>query len=66
MAGNIKQMIDTITAKRSKGNPTIAMITQTKFILKGVDPDRYNATSPDDSVVMAKVRAIGLDMGVSV
>jgi len=66
MAGNIKQTIDTITTKRSKGNSAITMITQTKFILQGVDPDRFNATSPDDPAVIAKVKAIGLEMGVSV
>lgn len=66
MAGNIKHMIDTITAMRSKGNSTVAMITRTKFILKGIDPDRFNAASPDDPFLIARVRAIGLEMGVSV
>lgn len=66
MPGNIKHMIDTITEKRSKGNPTIAMTTRTKFILKGVNPDRFTATSPDDPAVMLKVRAIGEEMGVIV
>jgi len=62
----IKDMIDTITEKRSKGNPTIAMTTKTKFILKGVNPDRFDAGSADDPAVIAKVRAIGAEMGVSV
>lgn len=66
MPGTIKLMIDTITATRSKGNPTIAVTTRTKFILKGVNPDRFNATSPDDPAVIAKVRAIGAEMGVTV
>ena len=66
MAGTIKTMIDAITAARSKGNPTIAMTTKTKFILKGVNPDRFNATSPDDPAVIAKVKAIGAEMGISV
>ena len=58
--------IDTITAQRSKGNLTIAMTTKTKFILKGVNPDRYHADSMDDPAVIAKVRAIGVEMGVGV
>jgi hypothetical protein len=66
MAGNIKQMIDRIVATRSGGNPTIALTTKTKFILKGINPDRFNAASPDDPAVIAKVRAIGADLGVSV
>ncbi|SPE39470.1 conserved hypothetical protein [Candidatus Sulfopaludibacter sp. SbA3] len=66
MAGNIRHMIDAITEKRSKGNPTIAITTKTKFILKGINPDRFNDTSPDDPAVIAKVRAIALEMGVAV
>jgi hypothetical protein len=66
MAGTIKHMIDAITEKRSRGNPTIALTTRTKFILKGVNPASFNAASPDDPAVIAKVKAIGAEMGVSV
>lgn len=66
MAGQIKGMIDTIIEKRSRGNPTIALTTKTKFILKGINPDRFGQGSPDDGAIMAKVRAIGAEMGVSV
>jgi hypothetical protein len=59
-------MIETIISRRSKGNSTVALTTKTKFILKGVDPDRYDRLSPDDPVVIAKVKAIGAEMGVSV
>jgi hypothetical protein len=66
MPGYIKQMIDTITEKRSKGNAVIAVTTRTKFILKGVNPDRFNDASPGDPAVIAKVRTIGAEMGVIV
>ena len=66
MAGTIKIKIDAFTARRTKGNSTIALTTRTKFILKGVNPDRFNATSPDDPAVIAKVKAIGAEMGISV
>jgi hypothetical protein len=66
MAGTIKRMIDAITEKRSKGNPTIVFSTKAKFIFKGVNPDRFNATSPDDPVLIAKVRAIGAEMGIQI
>jgi hypothetical protein len=42
------------------------LTTKTKFILKGLNPDRFDANSPDDPVVIARVRAIGAEMGVSV
>jgi hypothetical protein len=59
-------MIDEIIAQRARGNPTLALTTKTKFILKGVNPDRYDRSSPDDPAVVAKVRAIGAEMGVNV
>lgn len=59
-------MLDAIVAQRSKGNPVIAMTTKTKLILKGVNPDLYNDLSPDDPVVMAKVRTIAAALGATV
>jgi hypothetical protein len=66
MPGTIKTMIDTIIDKRSKGNSTVAITTKTKFIIRGLDPDRFDYRSPDDPVLIAKVRAVGAEMGISV
>lgn len=66
MAGHIKQMIDSIIERRSRGNATIALITTTKFILKGINPERFSATSPDDPVMIARVKAIAAELGVGV
>jgi hypothetical protein len=66
MAGQIKQMIDTIVNQRAKGNPTIALTTKAKLVLKGVNPGSFSDVSPDDPVVVAKVRAIAADFGVQV
>lgn len=66
MAGQIKQMIDSIVAQRAKGNPTIALTTKTKLVLKGLNPDRFDAGSPDDPAVIAKVKAIAAELGVHV
>ncbi len=57
-------MIDSILDQRAKGNPTLRTTTKTKLILKGVDPDRYTAASPDDDAVIAKLRSIAADLGV--
>ncbi|MBM7865970.1 hypothetical protein GTO89_06535 [Heliobacterium gestii] len=65
MAGTIKCMIDAIIAKRSRGNATIAMTTRTKIFLKGINPDIYNMSSPDDPAVIEKLRGIARDLGVS-
>lgn len=58
-------MIDTIIAKRSKGNPTIELTTKTKMILKGINPDRYTSTSEDDPVVIGKLRKVAAELGVT-
>lgn len=59
-------MLDSIIQQRANGNSTIASTTKTKLILKGVNPDRFNGSSPDDPVLMAKVKAIAIELGVSV
>ena len=64
MPGQTKQLIDFILERRARGNPTLFFATKTKLILKGVNPDRYNAESPDDAAVIAKLRAIAAELGV--
>jgi len=66
MPGNVKRMIDSIVQQRAKGNPTLIASTRTKLILKGVNPDQFSDTSPDDAVMIGKVRAIGAELGVHV
>jgi hypothetical protein len=66
LAGQIKNVIDRIIEQRARGNPTIATITKTKFILKGVNPDRFDDRSPDDPALLAKIRTIAAEMGVSI
>lgn len=65
MAGKIKQMIDVIVSQRSKGNPSVAKAVKAKFVLKGINPDSYTASSADDLAVMKKLEALAKDLGVS-
>ncbi|HTZ18442.1 MAG TPA: hypothetical protein VMB78_08380 [Dissulfurispiraceae bacterium] len=64
MAGQVKQLIDTIIRERSKGNTTVATTTKTKLILKGINPDAYSSISEDDLKVLARVREIAAELGV--
>jgi len=64
MPGQIKHMLDSIMQQRSKGNATLLLTTKTKLILKGFDPDRFGADSPDDPVVMTRVRAVATELGI--
>ena len=65
MAGQVRALLDKIVSERAKGNRTIAMSTKTKLIIKGVNPDHWNARSPDDPDVLSKVRQIAQDFGVT-
>ena len=64
MAGQIKRMIDSIVDQRAKGNPTIALTTKAKLVLKGVNPGSFNDASPDDPMLVARLKAIAADFGV--
>lgn len=62
MAGRIKQMIDTIIDQRTKGNPMLAGVIKTKLMLKGIDPGKFTAQSPDDPAIIAKLEAVIKDL----
>lgn len=51
-------MIDIIVQERSAGNPAIAEMTKAKFLLKGLNPDKYDSKSEDDPVVIKKLLEI--------
>lgn len=62
MAGKIKHMIDTLITLRAKDNVMLAGIIKTKLILKGIDPNRFTAQSPDDPAVISKLEALLKDL----
>ena len=64
MTGQTRRLLDIIIEKRSKGNPTIALSTRTKLILKGLNPDRFSATSEDEPSVLTKVREMAASLNV--
>ena len=64
MAGKIRQALDQIVEERGRGNPTFILATRTKLILKGLNPEKFNAASPDDPVLLQKVREVATEMGV--
>ncbi|MCK5798086.1 MAG: hypothetical protein KAI47_12915 [Deltaproteobacteria bacterium] len=65
MAGAIKRMADKIIEKRAKGNETLALLTVAKITLKGVRVEKYDAASPDDPIVINKLKRIAAELGVT-
>jgi len=66
MPGKIRKMIDQIIEKKSGGKAVLANVIATKLILKGIDPAKFNAASPDDPAMIAKVSLVAGEMGVIV
>jgi len=64
LAGKIKEIIDRIIQERSKGNPAIAEMTKSKFILKGVNPNKFDTSSSDDPIIIEKLLTIAKQLNV--
>lgn len=64
MSGKIRRMIDTIIQERSKGNPVIIEMTKSKFILKGINPDKFDSNSVDDPIIIEKLLHISKEFNV--
>jgi hypothetical protein len=65
MAGQIRVMIDQIVKQRSRGNSVLVTTTMTKLVLKGLDPALYDANSPDDPIVIARLREVAAELNVT-
>ena len=64
--GETRLIIDAIIAKRSLGNPDIARSIKTKFMLKGIDPDSYLYDTPDNPLILGKLRILAKKVGVDI
>ncbi len=65
MPGQIRKLLEQIIEVRSRGNPTIAITTRTKLVLKGLDPEKYGPTTEDDPKTIARVLQAARDLGVT-
>jgi hypothetical protein len=65
VAGQIKLLIDTIIEKRSHNNPTVVSTTRAKLILKGINPDSYTEDTPDNPEMIAKIKRIAKELGIT-
>ena len=63
MAGQIKILIEQLIDLRTKGEPALIAPLKIKLIMKGVDPDMFDASSPDNPVVIQRVVTIAKEMG---
>jgi hypothetical protein len=65
MAGKIKRMLDQIIETRARGIKAVALSTRARLTLKGINIDQHTPDSPDDPVIITKVRTIAEAFGVT-
>ena len=63
MSGTIKHLIDELITMRTKGDRGLVAPIKIKLIMKGIDPDMYDESSPDNPVVIQRVKSIAKEMG---
>lgn len=63
MAGKIRELIDQLIHLRTDGKPGLVAPLKIKMIMKGVDPDLYDASSADDNVIINRIVTIAHEMG---
>lgn len=63
MAGKVKFLIDQLIDLRTKGDKGLVAPIKIKLIMKGVDPDMFDANSPDNPVVIQRLMTIAKEMG---
>lgn len=66
MAGKVKQLIDRLIELRTKGERGLVAPLKIKLIMKGVDPDLYDESSPDSPLIMQRVISIAHDLGYDI
>ncbi len=63
MAGKVKTLIEQLIQLRTKGERTLVAPLKVKLIMKGIDPDMFDAETPDNPIVIQRVVAIAKEMG---
>lgn len=63
MAGKIKYMIERLIELRTKGDRGLVAPLKIKLIMKGVDPDLFDAQSPDTPAIIQRIAAVAREMG---
>jgi hypothetical protein len=64
--GLTKLIIDSIITQRSGGDPSVAKVIRTKFMLKGINPDAYSLDTPDDPGQLQRLKELAGKLGVKI
>jgi hypothetical protein len=64
--GRTKLLIDSIITQRSGGDPMVAKMLKTKFMLKGINPDAYSLDTPDDPSIVRRLSDLAGKLGIKI
>ncbi len=66
MTGRTHRLLEAIIDKKAQGNPTLISVTKTKLILKGINPNHFGPTTPDDPSTLKRVEKLATRLGIAV
>lgn len=66
MPGTVRKIIDRIKEQRSGGNSVVALTVETRLVLQGFDPQRFDYETPDDPGRLARIREVADEMNVDI
>ncbi len=66
MPGTVRRIIDRIKDQRSSGNSVVALTVETRLVLQGFDPQRFEYDTPDDPGRLARIAEIAGEMDVDI
>ena len=63
MSGTTRLLIDKLIDMRTKGDRSLVAPIKIKLIMKGIDPDMFDESTPDNPAVIQRVKSIAKEMG---
>lgn len=63
MAGKIRFMIERLIELRTRGDRGLIAPLKIRLIMKGIDPDLFDADTPDTPAIIQRLAAIAREMG---
>jgi hypothetical protein len=66
MTGTAKKMVDTIIAGKAQGDKAIEKSVRVKLILGGIMVDKLTESTPDDPVLINRIKNVATMYGVTV
>jgi transposase len=66
MPGTVRKIIERIKEQRAGGNSVVALTVETRLVLQGFDPQRFDDNTSDDPGRLARIQEIAGEMSVDI